>query len=163
MGSLWQDNGLVPDHNGHDHEMYEPPGSSLQAAPQEGRTARYQAALSPAHLRYNTPHGRQASQVRAGAPRARKHKHHAGHLLSRDLGDGRWAGGCHVRRPASLLLGATTVILLSASPSVRSLRAALLFAKGTARIHRLPLAYDGERCVRGVSNRISAIVISAAS
>jgi hypothetical protein len=36
-------------------------------------------------------------------------------------------------------------------------------AKGTARIHRLPLAYDGERCVRGVSNRISAIVISAAS
>jgi hypothetical protein len=30
------------------------------------------------------PHGRQASQVRARASRAREHKHHARHLLPRD-------------------------------------------------------------------------------
>jgi transposase-like protein len=70
---------------------------SLQAAFGEGRTARYQAARSPAYLRYNTPDGGQASQVHPGASRPRQHKHHPRHVLSRHRWGGRRARGRYGR------------------------------------------------------------------
>jgi hypothetical protein len=45
------------------------------------------------------PHGGQTSEVRAGATRARQHKHHPRHLLSCHRGDGRRAGRSYGRSP----------------------------------------------------------------
>jgi hypothetical protein len=92
------------DHHRHDHERYEPAGAVLQAATQAGGTPGHPATRPPAYLRYNTPHGRQASQVRPGDVRTRQHLHAPRRVLARHRGA--WTVGSETlwTRPSNGLL-----------------------------------------------------------
>lgn len=79
----------VPDHDGHDHEWNESSRALLQAALEEGGSSPGKAARPTPHLRYNTPHGRQAS-----------------HLLPRNRGHGRWPRRRHGRGALSPIAAA---------------------------------------------------------
>ena len=65
----------------------------------------HQAPRPPPHLRYNTPHGRQAPEIRPGASGPRQHKHHPRCLLPRYRGDGRRPGRRHGRGAVNALFG----------------------------------------------------------
>ena len=94
----YEDHGLVfPSFKGtttNPKNLYVP---ELQAPPEVRGAAKYSISGSPAHVRYNTAHGRQASQVRSRDVRTRQHLYHAGHLQPRDRRHGRWARGCYGR------------------------------------------------------------------
>ena len=77
----------------------EPPRAALQASFEEGVAASHQALRPRPHLRYNTPYGGQAPEIRPGASRARQHIHHPRYVLPRYQGDG-WQTGRRYGRGA---------------------------------------------------------------